>query len=92
MLDTKIIFHVEESKWISPMMVHPKKMGDIIICVNMCSLNVACVHDPFPTPFNNKFMENVGGREDYSFTDGFSRYHQVQIAKEDQGKENFVME
>jgi hypothetical protein len=53
---------------------------------------VAFIHDPFPTPFINEFLENVGGREVYSFTDGFSRYHQLQIAKEDQDKTSFAME
>jgi hypothetical protein len=37
-------------------------------------------------------LENVGGREAYSFTNGFSGYHQVQITEEDQDKTTFVTE
>jgi hypothetical protein len=51
-----------------------------------------CVHDPFPTPFTDEVLENVGGREAYSFMDGFSRYHQVQITEEDQAKTTFATE
>jgi hypothetical protein len=36
-------------------------------------------------------LENVGGREAYSFTDGFSGYHQVWIIEEDQAKTTFAM-
>jgi hypothetical protein len=34
-------------------------------------------------------LDNVGGQEVYSFTDGFSGYHQIQIAKEDHHKTTF---
>jgi hypothetical protein len=44
-------------------------------------LNDACLHDPFPTPFMNEVLENVGGHEAYSFTDGFSGYHHIKIAQ-----------
>jgi hypothetical protein len=80
MLDTRIIVHVEEFDWISPMVI---QLGEILICIDLQSLNIACIHDPFPTPFIDKVLENVGGRESYSFMDVFSRYHQVQITEED---------
>jgi hypothetical protein len=34
-------------------------------------LNVACVHDPFPTPLVMRYLDQVVGNEAYSFTDGF---------------------
>jgi hypothetical protein len=37
--------------------------------------NDACLHDLFPTPFKDEVLENVGGKEAYSFTNVFSRYH-----------------
>jgi hypothetical protein len=48
------------------------------------------LHDPFPTPFTDEVLDNVGGQEVYSFTDGFSRYHQIWIAKEDRHKTTFA--
>jgi hypothetical protein len=55
-----------------PMVVKEKKKGGIRIYVDLRKLNDTCLHDPFPTPCTNKVLENVGGQEAYSFTDGFS--------------------
>jgi hypothetical protein len=51
-----------------------------------------CLHDPFPTPFTDEVLENVGGHEAYSFTDRFSGYHQIKIAPEDRYKTTFSTE
>jgi hypothetical protein len=75
MLEAGIIEPIEESKWIIPMVVQDKKTGGIRICVDLRKLNDACLHDPFPMPFTDEVLENVGGQEAYSFTDGFSGYH-----------------
>jgi hypothetical protein len=93
MLAARIIEPVEESDWVSPMVVQEKKQkGEIRICVDLRKLNDACVHDPFPTPFTDEVLENVGGQEAYSFTDGFSGYHQIKIAPEDRSKTTFATE
>ena len=49
-------------------------------------------HDPFPTPFTDEVLDNVGGQEAYSFTDGFSGYHHIKIAPEERIKTTFTME
>ena len=69
MLEARIIELVEESKCISPMVVQEKKQGGIRICVDLRKLNDACLHDPFPTPFTDEVLENVGGHEAYSLMD-----------------------
>jgi hypothetical protein len=92
MLEARIIEPVEESKWISPMVVQDKKSREIRICVDLRKLNDEFLHDPFPTPFTNEVLDNVGGQEVYSFTDGFSSYHQIMISKEDQHNTTFAME
>jgi hypothetical protein len=61
MLEVGIIELMEESKWVSLMVVQKKKQGGIRICVDMRKLNDACLHEPFPTPFTNEVLENVGG-------------------------------
>jgi hypothetical protein len=61
MLEASIIEPIEESELISPMIVQEKNQGGIGICVDMRKLNVACLHDPFPTPFIDEVLENVGG-------------------------------
>jgi hypothetical protein len=90
MLEAGIIEPVEESEWIIPMVVQDKKSGEIRICVDLRKMNDACLHDPFPTPFTDEFLDNVGGQEVYSFTYGFSCYHQIKIAKEDMHKTTFA--
>ena len=93
MVVASIIEPVEQSDWVSPMVVQEKKTkGEIRIYIDLRKFNDSCVHDPFPTPFSNEILDNVGGQQAYSFTDGFSRYHQIHIAPEDRSKTNFAIE
>jgi hypothetical protein len=92
MLEAGIIEPVEESEWISPMVVQDKKIGEIMICIDLINMNDSCLHDPFPTPFTAEVLDNMGGQEVYYFIDGFSGYHQIQIAKEDLHKTTFAIE
>ena len=91
MLEVGIIEPVEYLEWIIPIVIQDKKeTGEVRICVDLRKLNDACLHDPCPTPFTDEVLESVGGQEMYSFTDGFSGYHQVKIAQEDRHKKTFV--
>jgi hypothetical protein len=90
MLEVGIREPVEESEWISPMVVQENKQGGIRICVYLHKLNDAFLHDPFPTPFTDDVLENVGSQESYSFTDGFLGYHRIKIALEDRYKTTFA--
>jgi hypothetical protein len=93
MLEARLIFPVEEAEWVSPIVIQSKKgIEDSRVCVDYRSLNFACVHDPFPTPFTDKVLEQVAGKESYSFTDGFSVYHQGRITEEDKKKTTFITE
>jgi hypothetical protein len=92
MLEDGVIEPVEESKWIIPMVVHDKKQGVIRIYVYLINLNGVFLPDPFPTPFTNEVLENVGGKEAYSFKDGFLGYHHIRIAPEDRHKTTFSIE
>jgi hypothetical protein len=74
------------------MVVQEKKQGGIIICVDLRKFNDVFLHDPFPMPFTNEVLENVGGHEAYSFIDSFSGYHQIKIAPKDRYKTTFSME
>ena len=81
MLNIGIIEPIEELDWIIPIVIQDKKTtGEVRICVDLRKLNDACRHDPFPTPFTDEVLESVGGQEMYSYTDGFSGYHQIRIA------------
>lgn len=77
----------------SPMVVQEKKKHDKIqICVDLRKINDTCVHDPLPTPFTDVVLENVGGKEAYSFIDGLLGYHQIKITSKDQSETNFTTE
>jgi hypothetical protein len=92
MLDAGIIEPIEEFKWISPSVVQDKNTRGIKICIDLRKLNDVCLHDPFPTPFKNEVLENVGGQETYFFIDGFLGYHHIKITQEDQYKTTFMKE
>ena len=92
MLDVGIIEPVEESEWISPMVVQDKKIGEARICVDLRKLNDVCLHDTFLTPFTDEVLEGVGGQEMHSFMDIFFGYHQIRNAKENRHKSTFVTE
>lgn len=93
MLVDVIIEPVEESDWVSPMVVQEKKQKDEIgICMDLRKLNDACVRDPLSNPFTNEVLDNIGGQEAYSFTDKFFRYHQINIAPKDRSKTIFASE
>ena len=62
MLGAGIIEPVEESEWISLIVVQDKKdTGEVHICVDLRKLNDACLHDPFSTPFTDEVLDIVGG-------------------------------
>ena len=45
------IYPVEDSEWVSPVVVTPKKNGKWRVCVDYKPLNAATKRDRFPLPF-----------------------------------------
>lgn len=68
------------------MVIQDKKTKQIRLYGDLIKLNDACIAYFFPTPYIDEVLESVGGHEAYSFMDGFSGYHQIKMAKEDQHK------
>lgn len=83
MLAAGIIYPIDKAEWENPMVVQPKKHDPkkLRICVDFRGFNKLTVTDPFPTPFIDEIINEVAGHKCYSFTDGFSGYNQVPIAK-----------
>ena len=94
MLTARIIYPIDQSEWESPMVVQPKKHDPtkLRICVDFQELNKITLTDPFLTTYGDKILNEVTVHECYSFIDGFSKYNQVAIAKEDQKKTTFIYE
>ena len=84
------IYLVEDSKWVSSIVVTPKKNGKWTICVDYKPLNAATKRDHFPLPFQDEILNEVAGHERYTVCDGYSGYFQISIAQEDQKKTTFI--
>eukprot|EP00253_Pinus_taeda_P005467 PITA_05467 len=90
LLDVNFIYPISDSKWVSPLVVVPKKNGKWRICVDYRELNKATQKDHFPLPFIDQVLDTLAGNNFFSFLDGFSGYNQIQIAPEDQDKTTFT--
>ena len=85
------IYPVEDSKWVSPVVVTPKKNGKWQICVDYKPLNAATKRDHFPLPLQDKILNEVARHERYTVCDSYSGYFQISIAKDDQKKTTLAL-
>jgi hypothetical protein len=75
------ISFITEATWLSPIIVVPKKNGKLKIYIDFKKLNVATKKDPYSLPFMDEVLNTRVGFKAYSFSDGYSRYHQISIAQ-----------
>ena len=85
-LELNFIYPISDSKWVSPLVVVPKKNGKWRICVDYRELNKANQKDHFPLSFIDQVLDTLAGKKLFSFLDGFSGHNQIQISPEDQDK------
>jgi len=90
LLKVKFIFPILDSRWVSPLVIVPKKNEKWRVYVDYRALNKATHRDHFPLPFIDQVLDNLAEKKYFSFLDGFSGYNQIQIAKEDQEKTTFT--
>ena len=90
LLRAGFIYPVEDSEWVSPVVVVPKKNGKWRVCVDFKPLNAATKRDHFPLPFQDEILDEIAGHEMYTVCDGYSGYFQIRIAEEDQRKTTFI--
>ncbi|MCO5599590.1 hypothetical protein L7F22_053696 [Adiantum nelumboides] len=57
------IYPVEDSEWVSPVVVTPKKKGKWRVCVDYKPLNATSKHNHFPLPFQDEILNEVAGYE-----------------------------
>ena len=58
--------------------------------MDFTDLNKACSKDSFPLPRINQLVDSTASHKLLTFTDAFSGYNQIKIAKEDQEKTAFI--
>lgn len=90
LLNVNFIYPISDSRWVSPLVVVPKKNGKWWICVDYRELNKATLEDYFPLPFIDQVLDTLSGKKYFSFLDGFSGYNQIQITLEDYEKTTFT--
>ena len=76
LLTTGFIYPISDSKWVSPLVVVPKKViGKWRICVDFMELNKATIKDYFPFPFIDQVLDTLSGKQYFSFLDRHSGYN-----------------
>ncbi|KAJ9535703.1 hypothetical protein OSB04_un001141 [Centaurea solstitialis] len=60
------------------------------VCIDYRKLNASTRRDHFPLPFIDQMIERLAGRTHYCFLDGYSGFHQIPVAREDQEKTTFT--
>ena len=83
---------VEYPKWLSNVVLVPKKDDKVRVCVDFRDLNKANSKDDFLFPHIDMLVDSTVGHSMLSFMDGFSRYNQILMAPEDMEKTSFIIE
>jgi hypothetical protein len=67
-----------------------KTSGEIRLCVDFRNLNRASEKDNYPVPPMEQLLQTISSSEIFSLLDGFSRYNQVLVSKDDRLKTTFL--
>ncbi|KAJ9542484.1 hypothetical protein OSB04_028990 [Centaurea solstitialis] len=60
------------------------------VCIDYRRLNSSTRKDHFPLPFIDQMLERLAGKSHYCCLDGYSGFHQIPVAPEDQEKTTFT--
>jgi hypothetical protein len=91
LLQAGFIRLIKLTDWLSHIVLVKKKGGNKLrVCVDYRDLNARTFKDHFPLSFISTIVDEVAGKELYSFMDGYSGYNQVSIAPEDWHKTAFI--
>jgi hypothetical protein len=67
------------SQWISPVVVIPKKNGDIRLCVDMRRANQAATRERYPIPTVDEVIQDLNQSKVFSKLDIRLAYHQIEL-------------
>ena len=79
-LNANFIYPISDTKWVSPLVIVPKKNGKWRVCVDFRELNRATLKDYFPLHFIDQVLDTLSGKQYLSFIEGYNGYHQIQIS------------
>ena len=81
LLTASFIYPISDSKWVSPLVVVPKKViGKWLICVDFMELKKDTLKDYFPLPFIDQVLDTMSCKHYFSFLDRYSAYNHILIA------------
>jgi hypothetical protein len=60
------------------------------MCIDYTSLNKACPKDPYPLPRMDQIVDSTSGCNLLSFLDTYSRFHHIQMSRNDRKYTTFV--
>lgn len=89
-LNVNFIYQKSDSQWVSPLVIVPKKNGNLKVCVGYRELNKSALKYYFPLLFIDQVLDTFVGKKYFSFLYGFIGYNQIKLALEDQGKTTFT--
>jgi hypothetical protein len=67
LLHVNFIYPISDSKWVSPLVIVPKKNGKWRICVDFREMNKATFRDYFPLPFIDQVLDTLSRKRYFSF-------------------------
>ena len=81
---------VDATPWVSPLVVIPKKDGDVRLCVHMRIPNQAIQRERHPTSTVDDLIHKLNGAAVFTKLDLCSGYHQLSLAGESRHKTTFA--
>ena len=86
----KGIIAESQSNYASPIVILPKKSGEIRVCIDYRKLNAKVTPDVFPLPRIDEALEVLGNAKIFSTLDLVSAYHQIEVKPSDRHKTAFT--
>ena len=84
------IIRESSSEWASPVLLVPKKDGELRFCVDYRKVNDQTIKNRYPLPYIQDVFDQLGGAATFSTLDLRSGYHQVPLTPESIPKTAFV--